>query len=603
MSISEKKVYKMSESDKQNSESVKAAFKRNSSLIVDNLDSEFRKAIASQKLTSNLITTDKGAVVKKFAPRVANNYTVDRVFDVPHNPFRNRLAVETPQNEVELYQRFRYYYSREPLVGTAIRLHATFPLSTFELKHEDATLREEFNDIAEDLNLFEFLLDMAMEYYITGNAFPFGIFDDDKDPSVWKSFILLNPLNIEISHTDITDGRPNTTMRLKLSEAITTVIANGPKHAQTGELYNRIPADIKAAAKKDGYINLNPMQVSHFKRKANYFKIRGESILMGILHLLSYRDKLRDSQYSILDRHASPRELWTAGETGSPATDDELQALAEMVANSFNDVNNCIIANHTVKFQNATVGDNKILPIRQELDQIEEEMLIGLELNKGFLDSSYGAYANMSVALDVLINKYIMFRQMIERWMKDCVWGPLCKIHNIYKPTQAELAHKIRIKGKEKRPWVPDVMWSKHELRDPTQRVRLMMELRKGLGTPGNPGFPAELIYQAINEQPKTIKRLIEKEVNETKINQGLGTKLKAPGGGGAPGGLPDMSVDLDTLGGGSPGGGEIPDVGGQELGGGEIPNPATTDLGEGVPVQPPESTSIENETSSTGLK
>jgi hypothetical protein len=83
------------------------------------------------------------------------------------------------------------------------------------------------------------------------------------------------------------------------------------------------------------------MQVSHFKRKGNYFKVRGESMLYRIIHLLNYRDKLRDSQYATADRHTTPRELWKVGETAMPATAEELNALATMISSSFNDPNHC----------------------------------------------------------------------------------------------------------------------------------------------------------------------------------------------------------------------------------------------------------------------
>ena len=934
-------------------------------LITENLDSEFRSAVAIKNdvgLIANQLSAvlGTGAGVKKFVPtgmrRVGSTFTIDRgmsrnasftadrVFDVPHNPFRSRQAIETPQNLVELYQRFRYYFQREPLVGTAIELHSEFPLSQFQLTHEDAVLQEEFNDIAEDLNLFEFQIDMAMEYYLIGeclkkgtlitlgdysvkniedikrgdkvithlgnvkevlelkinnteefyrisfngknvplevtgkhplylykrdrhkcfyknnleglslipaclpitkcscgtynqpqhksecphkvkewqaewvkaseaskgdylvlpinkeeievegmtldkarflgyylsegslrfnfenesgvtisnsndsllediercsistygkvrkskpiysekstkpcynltidskdickeifnycgrycgeklisnaimkmpikyqeelligylngdgwvdkstgamqvlttsknlaeqirlillrvgvvatirnkilkqskssilqlnqqylnnaakigyiisirpsdsirwknltrhnvdnykettkrpsrcfiydnklfqpiikiekykskevvynlevkddhsyiaggvavhNCFPFGIFDDPKQPSMWKNFILLNPLNVEIANAPITDGRNSELVRLRIDDVIKNIIKNGPNHKETGALYNRIPEDIKVSVKGgDGTIKLNEVQVSHFKRKGNYFKVRGESMLYRIIHLLSYRDKMRDAQYSICDRNVTPREVWKLGETGNPASEEELQSFSDMLSSTYLDPNQAIVGHHAISVDVISGGD-KLMPLRQELDGVESEMLTGLMLNKGFLDSSYGAYANMSVALDVLIARYLTFRQRIERWQREHVWAPLCRIHEIYKPTQAEIAHRIRIKDANKRPWVPKVSWDKQELKDPSQKINLMMMLRDKLG---KPGFPKDLIYQSMNVNPRTIKQMLAKEAKEDTINKN-NVNLGKPSGPG--GGLGDLSMD-----------------------------------------------------------
>lgn len=533
-------------------------------LITENLDAEFRTAvqqkndvgyIASQ-LTQVLGT---GAGIKKFSAngmkRVGSsftinrgmsrsaNFTADRVFDVPHNPFRSRQAIETPQNLVELYQRFRFYFQREPLVGTAIELHSEFPLSQFQLTHEDPVLQEEFNDIAEDLNLFEFQIDMAMEYYLIGECFPFGIFDDPAQPSMWKNFILLNPLNIEIANAPITDGRGSQVIKLRIDEVLKTIIKNGAKDKITGKLFDRIPEDIKHSVKKgDGTIVLNEVQVSHFKRKGNYFKVRGESMLYRIIHLLSYRDKMRDAQYSICDRNVTPREVWKLGETGNPASEDELQAFSDMLSSTYLDPNQAIVGHHAISVDVISGGD-KLMPLRQELDGVESEMLTGLMLNKGFLDSSYGAYANMSVALDVLIARYLTFRQRMERWQREHVWAPLCRIHGIYKPTQAEISHRIRIKDANKRPWTPSIQWDKQELKDPSQKINLMMMLRDKLG---KPGFPKDLIYQTLNYNPRSIKQMLSKEAKEETIKGNAGVQLnKGPGAG-----LGDLSMDQGAMGG-----------------------------------------------------
>jgi hypothetical protein len=568
----------------------RAVTSRVPSIIVDDLEKNYREAVAAKSSSNyypDLLNKQYRNGTIKTASRSVQAFTVDRVFEAPYNPFRSRFAIETPQNRIELYQRYRYYFKYEPLVGTAIELHSEFPLSSFELLHEDSTLQEEFNDIAHNLNLEEFMQHMAIEYWLVGSVFTYGIFDDDKNPSVWKSFSLLNPMLIEMEQAEITDGRPNSVMKLRISDSIRRIIQNGPKHPQTGELYNRLPSDMVEAVKnKNGLMTLNPVQAYHLKRAGNYFSLYGESIISRIIHLLNYRDKLRDSMYAAADRYAAPMEHWKVGEPESPATEDELVGLTDMIGNSFNDINRVIVTHHAVSVDIHGASE-KVLPVRQEINGIEEEILVGLMLNKGFLDSQYGAYANMSIALEMLISRYLTFRQRIERWQNDAVWAPLCRLNNIYRPTRAELDHRIRIKNSPKRPWTPKIVWSKHELRDSTQKINLLMQVRDKLG---KPGLPKEMIYQALNLNPRTVKEKLDREIADDKQK----VKVEAPPS--VPGGitsLPDLTLPAPF---GDGGGleapiGEVPEGGLPETGAPEVQmlGPA------GVPAGPPESQTVQN--------
>jgi hypothetical protein len=335
---------------------------------------------------------------------------------------------------------------------------------------------------------------------------------------------------------------------------------------------------------------LNPVQASYFKRTGNYFNPYGESLLYSIMHLLAYRDKLRDATYYGADRFGTPKELWKVGSDVQVASAEEIIAFKTLIESSWLDPNAAIVWNHAIQHEYLGAME-KMLPVSQEITKVEEEMLIGLMLNKGFLDASYGAYANMSVSLDVLISRYLTFRTRLERWIQDYVFAPICRIHNIYKPTQAELAHKIRIKHAKKRPWVPEVSWDKQELRDTNQKIGLLMQFRDKLGAPG---FPRDRMLELVGENPGQIKAMLRKERAELE-QEGLaggakpvqmggpGLDLGAAGGGPALGS--EMGLDMST---GLEGGG--PEVGmpgapvTPEMGAPVPPESGNAQMGQGAP-------------------
>jgi len=196
------------------------------------------------------------------------------------------------------------------------------------------------------------------------------------------------------------------------------------------------------------------------------------------------------------------------GSEENPADPDELEAFANMLANSWLDPNLSIVWHHAVKFQPIS-GSEKLMPLRNEFDSLTRELMAGLMLNESFLYGTGPTYANASVALDMLIARYQTFRQRLERWIRDHFCAPICRIHKIYKPTEAELRHRIRVKGSPKKEWVPNVAWSKYELRDNYQKVNLYERLHAG-GL-----LPAEYLYRSLNLNPAQVRKKLEIEMKE----------------------------------------------------------------------------------------
>lgn len=269
------------------------------------------------------------------------------------SPFRIRPSLETPTKRVDLNEWYRYYFKHDPYVGTAIELHATYPLCDFELDHEDEALKKEFNEVKENLNLVDFLRRMGTEYWIVGEAFPFGFLDDPSDPSQWERFILLDPDKIKINKHPMAVGKHNRDyfIRLEPDADLKKIVDHGPSHPNTGPLYRNIPSDVIDAVKKGISIPLHPLQASHFKREVNAFNVRGESIISRVLQDLMYLDKLRDAQYAIADRHVTPKEFYMIGEPGDPADEAELADFENILQQTYFSPNTAVIYHHALKVQ------------------------------------------------------------------------------------------------------------------------------------------------------------------------------------------------------------------------------------------------------------
>jgi hypothetical protein len=452
------------------------------------------------------------------------------------SPFRTRPSLETPTKRVDLNEWYRYYFKHDPYVGTSIELHATYPLSGFELEHEDKALEQMFNEEKDALGLDSLFRRMGMEYWIVGEAFPFGFLDDPEKPQRWERFILLDPDKVKINKHQMAVGKHDRDyfIRLEPDADLKKIVNNGPNHPNTGPLYRNIPIDVIESVKAGKSIPLHPLQASHFKREVNPFNVRGESVISRVIQDLMYLDKLRDAQYAIADRHVTPKEFYMIGEAGNEADAAELQDFHNALMSTYHGYNSAIVWHHALKVQwEGATG--RILPLKPEFDYIEKRLLSGLMMSAAFMHGEGPTFANASVALDILIARYMQYREKLEGWCVDHVFDPLCRMNEIYKPTTAEIEHRVRIRQPNKKPWVPKVRWERGALRDDQFKVNLFKELVE------KNYLPRIDLYRVLNKDIKQVKQELATQSKDDKEMRKNGDpipgQMQAPGG--LPGGMP----------------------------------------------------------------
>jgi hypothetical protein len=263
-----------------------------------------------------------------------------------------------------------------------------------------------------------------------------------------------------------------------------------------------------------------------------------------------YKDKLRSAQYAIADRHVTPKEFYLIGETGDPASSDEISAFRDVLTSTWNQPNQAIVYHHALRIE--MIGSSgKILPLQAEFDDIEKQVLAGLMSSRAFIHGEGPSYSSSAVALDVLISRYIFFRQRLENWINKCVFAPIMRLYGMYKPNYSELTNRYRIKQHNRPLWLPTITWERNNLRDDVQRGQLLQGLYdKGL-------IPAGMLLKYFNIDPETALRGIEaekgtafdKNKKEGESNMGLNGEIDGDLGGGDLGGGDLGMSDLGSAG------------------------------------------------------
>jgi len=527
--------------------------KKEKLIITNGIEQEFKKLVkkgVSPEVTENVKKVIEGKVVTA--------QSVTRTLEPFYIPFIQRTSLEIPTDRKMLNKFKRYFFYNEPIVGAACELHAEFPLSTFGVTHEDSVLAKEFEDIVEYLNLFEFLLAMLLEYWVIGESFVFGFFDDGEDPRYWKKLIMLNPDYVDVQTAYYSKEIQSKIYLLEPDEVVKRIVNNGPEHPETKELYTKLPSGIIEAAKTGKKIKLPYFQVYHFKREGDYFSQRGVSIIERCFKWLMYRDKLREAQYAIADRHTTPKEFYLIGSDTHPATQEMIDSFRELLISMYNQPNQAIVWHHNLRIQ-WEGASGRSLPIVPELQYVDKQLAIALLINEGIITAERQPYASTSVALDVMIQRYLTLRSRVEEFLKKFVFGTICKLNGIVKRTQTEIRYKIRFDHPMEDLWLPDIKWTKGSLRDDLSRLQFILSLvDKDL-------LPPDYIYNLLDFTKEEVMTKLE-EWHKWLAERERGV---SPGGSSGPGGvsgplLPEMPPEY------SPIGEELGESLGEEVGPGE---------------------------------
>jgi hypothetical protein len=106
-----------------------------------------------------------------------------------------------------------------------------------------------------------------------------------------------------------------------------------------------------------------------------------------------------------------------------------------------------------------------------DITQLIKEIYIGLMVPSVIMDGSDTTYATGSVALDVLRQRYMQFRQLLSSWLKNKIFAPISQINDFYEYVDGE---KTLI--------VPDIDWNHMSLFDMDSFINNMVNLSQGEG-------------------------------------------------------------------------------------------------------------------------
>ncbi len=392
--------------------------------------------------------------------------TGDSVNQVPnvYSPLWLDSNLSLPRDHATINAWLRSFYALNPFVHNAINLHSTYPISKLNIKCKNKKIENFFNDMAEELDLINKCVQIAKEYWLLGEAFPFMELDENK--LKWSSIKILNPDYMIVKRTLIED---QPLIMMKPDENLKRIVTSN-KSSDIEQRKQLNPYIVNCVLKGQN-IPLDNFQVSFLARQISPYESRGTGLPVCVFKQLALFDKIKECKFAQADSMINPVTVVKVGNDNYKPTPEALESWRQLFEAAQYNKDFKIFTNEAVDIQ--AVGRNGgILDTSGDFTQLIKEILIGLQVPSVLMDGgSDTTYANGGVALDVLRQRYMQFRNMLASWLKRKVFAPISKMNEFY---EYEDSQEVLI--------VPEVDWNHMSLFDAGDYIQNLVQLTAGEG-------------------------------------------------------------------------------------------------------------------------
>jgi hypothetical protein len=261
-------------------------------------------AMGSKRLTSSRMqktASGAGGDVMNAIPRF---YDPLEYWDISGLPWN----VQDEGHRHKLHKWLRLYYATHYLVPILVDIFTRFPLVGMQLECKDPRLVDFYEDLFFDqLDYGEFLVSLGREFWVVGEAFPLGSFDEDL--GVWEREELINPEDVVIENFPMLG-----TQQLKIVPPdYLKRLAQLKQPAKEWRLLEMNFPDLIPYLRRGEHIPISSVLLRQIGNKLNDWDDHGTPILLRGLRTLLHEEKLMASQDAIAERLYSPLILAKLG--------------------------------------------------------------------------------------------------------------------------------------------------------------------------------------------------------------------------------------------------------------------------------------------------
>lgn len=465
-------------------------------------------ASSKYELTKNSHAT-ASVGLKKTAQLVSNlggNFrggsgdTTKQISEV-YSPLWLNSNLSLPRDRPTINAWCRSFFALNPFVHNAINLHSTYPISKLNIKCPNKDIERFFNDMIEEIDLMNICVQIAQEYWLLGESFVYA--ELDQSQGKWSRLVIQNPDYMIVKRTVVAD---EPLIMLRPDDNLKKIV--GSNKAADIEQRKQLSQYIVEAVKRGDNIPLDNFNVTHLANRISPYEIRGTGLPVCIFRQLMLFDKLRESKFAQADNLINPLTLVKVG-TDAPdglhPTVADLEAWRDLFESAQYDKDFKIFTHAGVDVTRVGAGQG-IYDISGDITQLIKEIYVGLQVPPVLMDGGADTtYANGGVALDVLRQRYMQFRNMMSTFLKRKIFAPISKIQGFYDYS-----------GGEKQLIVPEVDWNHMSLFDAGDYINTLVTLTQG--TDDQKRASVHTLYRSMGLEWEDEQRKIRKEAIQNAI-------------------------------------------------------------------------------------
>lgn len=381
---------------------------------------------------------DKTASLNKNA---SGEYSTTQVQSFFYSPELTSDSWVLPKSRQEILKWIRIFFNLEPYIQQITMLHAFYPFSKFDLVVSDPTIKKFYEEMSSngDFDLFDYICQASISREKFGEAICFGNLTQDETPSKngkrlfrWHNFILLEPELVEIK-TDMMTGKK--TFEMVPTEEIKALISSTrPEDVERVEELKKTSPELVNAVMEHRNIKLDESCVSQIARITDPSATRGTSRIQSCFKALILQDWIRLAQSAYAKNYVFPKELWTIGDlaSGTIPSNNDLNNWRQLINQSIQSPPFTIIAPPIVHYEALSVM-GKQFPLNNEYDYIQDQLLVGLGVNKNIILGEGPNFGNSkTMALQSLVMQYKKVRDSFENWMINKFFRPIAEANEFY---------------------------------------------------------------------------------------------------------------------------------------------------------------------------
>jgi hypothetical protein len=355
----------------------------------------------------------------------------DRMAPEIYSPLFQLANLNLPRDRVTMNAWNRVFYDTHPIVRNAINLHASYPISKINITCKNKRVQQFFTEMAEKIDLYSVVYGAALEFWKNGEVFPYAELDDGT--GTWNRVSILNPDYIHVKKSVIGDQtmislRPDATLQRIVNSTAPSDVA----------MRKYIPKHIMQHVRRGQNIPLDDFNVSHLKLLSSPYDVRGTSIIVSVYKDLMHYDKLRECKFAQADGMVNPLTLVKLGGEGEyRPTQADIEAFKNVLEEAQYDKDFKIVTHGGVTIERVGFS-GATLDIAGDIELITNNLYAGLMTPKALIDQESASYASSSVGLEVLRQRYDIFRNMMKKWLERKIFAPICEIQDFFEYEDGE---------------------------------------------------------------------------------------------------------------------------------------------------------------------